>query len=207
MNFITFHNELKDFPAFSTSDIKKLSGKVYHHRLVEWQKKGYINRIANGVYEFANNEYNEEYLYYLGNKVYFPSYISLESALSFYNIIPESVFQITSVTTKKTSFFNNNNLSLSYRTIKKSLFFGYKIEKINHINFRIAEPEKAVLDFFYLNSEINKNEQFYELRINEYSFADRINIEKLFGYLKLFNNKKLFNRINKLIEFIKNDKY
>ena len=42
MNYITFAKELKNFPAFSLKEIEKLSGKVYYHRLNEWQKKGYI---------------------------------------------------------------------------------------------------------------------------------------------------------------------
>lgn len=39
MNYIQFQKEFKGLPVFSITDIKKLDEKVYHHRLVEWQKK------------------------------------------------------------------------------------------------------------------------------------------------------------------------
>ncbi|MCE1189303.1 MAG: hypothetical protein LWX56_09190 [Ignavibacteria bacterium] len=42
----------------------KLSGKVYYHRLDEWQKKGYIRRTANGIFVFADDPLVEMHLYY-----------------------------------------------------------------------------------------------------------------------------------------------
>lgn len=65
----------------------------------------------------------DEYL--LANILYQPSYISLEFALSYYSLIPESVYLITSVTTKPTREFAVGKLFFSYQTIKKQAFVGY----------------------------------------------------------------------------------
>ncbi len=59
MNYFTFSKELKEFPVFSLNDIRKLSGKVYPHRMAEWQTKGYVRRIANGMYVFADAPLDE----------------------------------------------------------------------------------------------------------------------------------------------------
>lgn len=64
MNYINFYNELKVFPAFTLTDINKLSGKVYYPQLFEWQKKGYIKRIANSLFIFADANLNDMKLFY-----------------------------------------------------------------------------------------------------------------------------------------------
>ena len=66
----------------------------------------------------------------------------------------------------------------------------------------IAEPEKAILDFFYNNPGIDNQNSFYELRINKDSFSEKVDVKKLNGYLKLYKNQALEQRIKKFIEFI-----
>lgn len=96
----------------------KLKEKVYHHRLVEWQKKVLIERIANGFYKFSNVNFDEFTLFKLANKLYEPSYISLESALRFYNSIPETVYSISSVTSRKTTSFKTSFVYLFTKRLK-----------------------------------------------------------------------------------------
>ncbi|GAH77038.1 unnamed protein product, partial [marine sediment metagenome] len=66
------------------------------------------------------------------NLIYQPSYISLHTALSFYNLIPEAVYTTTSITTKKTNLFNTHIGNFSYNTVKKAVFgFGHKLLDFN----------------------------------------------------------------------------
>src|ERR1035437_1753003 len=166
MNYITFANELKNYPAFSLRDTEKLSGKVYYHRIAEWQKKGYIKRIANGIFIFAGEPLDEMHLYYLATRIYEPSYISLESAFAFYGFIPEAVYRITSVCSKKTSQFQQDNIIFTYRSINPRFNFGYILMKWKNVAIKIAEPEKAVIDYFYLNTELKSSEQIEGMRFN-----------------------------------------
>ncbi len=202
MNFQKFRLELKDFPFFTLSDLNKLSEKIYHHRLVEWQKNGYIERVGKGVYKFSEVKLDELKLFYIANRLYVPSYVSLETAFSYYGLIPEAVNIITSVSSKKTTTFRTKYATFSYRTISKTLMFGYKIISSDNLNIKIAEPEKAVLDFFYLHAEMNSFDHIVELRLNEDVFKEIIDKEKLNNYLTLFDNKSLNKRLNLLFDWI-----
>ena len=74
--------------------------------LVNWQRKGYVQKLRNGWYRFSDETVNEQLLYLIANKIYNPSYVSFESAFSFYGIIPEGVFSILSATSQKNSQFH-----------------------------------------------------------------------------------------------------
>jgi len=204
MNYITFANELKNYPAFSLRDTEKLSGKVYYHRIAEWQKKGYIKRIANGIFIFAGEPLDEMHLYYLANRIYEPSYISLESAFAFYGFIPEAVYRITSVCSKKTSQFQQDNIVFTYRSINPRLNFGYTLIKWKNVAIKIAEPEKAVIDYFYLNTELKSSEQIEDMRFNTIAIKEQIDWEKIDKYLEIYDNKTLIKRILLLKEWINN---
>ena len=90
-----------------------------------------------------------------------------------------------------------------YRSVKENLFFGYKIVEMNGVSFKIAEPEKALLDFLYLRSDIKNENDTAELRINEDIFQKIINREKMEQYAKIFNSKVLFKKIIKFFKIIK----
>ena len=101
MNFIEFQNQFKKYLIFSLIDIQKVYPKFSQIQLNRWKEKGYLINIRQGYYCLSEIEINREILFYAANRVYNPSYISLEMALSYYNLIPETVYQVTSVTTRK----------------------------------------------------------------------------------------------------------
>ena len=77
------------------------------NNLVHWTNQGLLIRLRQGHYTFPEYKGRADYSFYFANRIYRPSYISLHTALSFYGIIPESVVQITSVTSLKTASFTN----------------------------------------------------------------------------------------------------
>ena len=117
--------------VFSLSDIRKVDPEFYRPRLNEWQAKGYIKKLRRGYYMFADLALNEQALFFIANRLYVPSYVSFEMALSYYGLIPEGVYLVTSVSTKKTSTFKTPIAQFLYKTMKPSLFFGYQLEKYN----------------------------------------------------------------------------
>jgi len=88
MKFLELKNELKDFPIFSLNEIKNIDPNFYRRRLNEWQDKGYIKKVIRGYYIFSDLQLSEEILFKIANRIYSPSYVSLESALSYYHLIP-----------------------------------------------------------------------------------------------------------------------
>lgn len=205
MRYIDLKQKLSEYIVFSLADINKLDGTFYHPRLNEWQKKGYIKKIVNKYYIFSDTQINDNILYCIANRIYSPSYISLEMALSYYNLIPESVYAVTSVSSRRKYSFNTKIGEFYYRAIKPKLFFGYKIIKEDNITYKIADFEKSILDFLYLNPHYVTRKDFSELRINREIFWENIDEQKLNHYIDHFAQKKLSARMKNLLRYLKND--
>lgn len=204
MKYIELKQKLKDMTVFSIKDIEKSADNRFHRRrLNEWQDKNYIKKIIKSFYIFSDLNLEDNSLFEIANKIYSPSYVSLETSLSYHGLIPESIYTVTSISARKTNTFNTAIAVFSYRKIKNNLFFGYEIEKYGHKAFKIASPEKALLDLFYLKPDIRKYNDFESLRINPVNFIQTINKERLFNFLKFFNNKRLTAIINNFWEYIK----
>jgi len=146
-------------------------------------------------------ELNENVLFEIANKIFNPSYISLEMALSYYRLIPESVYVVTSVSSRKPYKYATPVGEFTYRKIKPGLFFGHDLVDYTDKRFKIATIEKAVLDYFYLNPHISR---FSSLRINGESFWEQINEDKLFIFLDKFSQKRLSHTISQFWKFMKN---
>jgi len=198
MKYIEFYKKFSKYPIISLADIKNSDPDFDHRRLYEWQQKEYIKKITNNFYIFADKKVNDFEMNFISNKLYEPSYLSMEYALNFYSLIPEFVFGRTSVTTKKTKIINTGIANFSYQSIKKELFFGYKLINKNKLIYKIAELEKAILDFFYLRKDINNENDIYELRINKDIFKEEVSQEKLDKYLQVFNSTTLSKKIKLL---------
>ena len=85
--------------------------------------------------------------YCLAASIYGPSYVSFETALSYYGLIPEAVYEITSATLKRGKEFDNVFGRYRYRTVPRNVY-PIGIERITEggIPFLIASPTKALCD-------------------------------------------------------------
>lgn len=149
-------------------------------------KRGLFIKLRNGLYMIKDS--NPDY-FFIANKLYQPSYISLETALSHYKIIPEVVYTITSITTKATREFETPIGNFSFQQIKIPAFTGYGIQEIDRYKVFFAEAEKALADYLY----------FVELK--KVSLNDRLNLKnvnksELITYAKLFNRPGMLKLIN-----------
>lgn len=201
MRFIEFRNALKSFTVFSYPDILKVDPLFDRRRLVEWQQQNHIRKVRNGYYTFADTEINEATLFHLSNNIYKPSYISLETALSYYNLIPEAVYLVTGISTRKTMTFATQAGNFAYRTIKESLYFGYNLAQMGGHTVRIANPEKSLLDMLYLN-KIDEISEIEGMRINHQAAIDLIDLPRIEDYLMLFQSGIMEKRVHKLINHI-----
>lgn len=204
IKYINFERNMKESFVFSLNDIKKFYPDFDKRRLYEWKKKGYINSIIKGYYMFSDIRLDEKKLFFISNTIYQPSYISLESALSYYGLIPENVLSVVSVSSKKTMKFDTKFVGFIYRHIKPEIFYGYKIIKFDDkYFFKIAEPFKAVIDYLYLNEDIQDERDFKELRINHNVFLNIIKPEDLISVAQKMG-EKFSAKVKKFIRFIKN---
>lgn len=202
MQFVEFKTLFKNQIIFSNTDIEKLIQGFNNKNLINWQKKGYIQKLRNNWYCFSDIHCTQNELFTIANNIYKPSYISLESALSYYGFIPEGVFSFSSISTLKTNKFVNPLGTFIYKSIKKNAFFAYKIVEYKNFKFKIAEPEKAILDYLHMNHNINTEEDFSAIRLNKSSLKLTVDFDKIEKYASLFNSKVLVKRINKLNNYI-----
>lgn len=202
MKLIDFLNRFKKTPAFSIREIEQLYPGFERDNLLNWQKKGYILRIRNGWYSISGRITIEAELYWVANKIYRPSYVSLEKAFAYYHWIPEAVFTITSVSTLKTKVFDTPLGNFCYSSIKPSLFWGYQLIKVDEYGIKMAEPEKALLDFLYLNPNIQTLADFESLRFNIDQIREDVNQEKLTSYSNLFESASLSKRVKTFIKYL-----
>lgn len=151
-------------------------------------KSGLFLKLRNSYYMLKDSH---SPLYVIANKLYQPSYVSLESALSHYGIIPEVVYAVTAVTTKPTREFKTPRAVFSYQRIKKSVFAGYSPVSIEGHVVLLAEPEKALADYLY----------FVDLK--KISLNDRLNLknirkEKLLEFIAAFKREGLRKRVKEI---------
>lgn len=100
MTFRELRKRIIDHPLFTFNDILKwfpdVNPKTLEVQIYQWKKRGEIEKIKKGLYWFKEKEIEDKF--YLVEKLYFPSYISLECALNYYGIIPDIPQMVTSVT-------------------------------------------------------------------------------------------------------------
>ncbi|HUU05264.1 MAG TPA: hypothetical protein VMZ49_05210 [Patescibacteria group bacterium] len=176
---------------FSRSDLLSQGQKIFGYQLHLWVKKGYLLKLRNGFYAFVKDREkikSEE----IATLLYQPSYLSLESALAWYGLIPEMVYAHISVTARINRTFTNVFGTFIYRHLKAELFWGYTEIKTDHGHYLLAEPEKALLDYIYLNlSRIRSDADFENLRLNADMLKERLDADKFFKYLSAFGVKKM----------------
>lgn len=144
--------------------------------LERYTKKGFFIRLKGGLYAMR---LNFPPMYLIANSLYRPSYISFETALSYYHVIPETVYSVTSATTKTTREFAVEERHFDYRKIKRTAFTGYHAMDYGGDKVLIADKEKTIADYLYF------------VYLKKMSFNDRfdcgkIDRQKLFRYVKLF---------------------
>ena len=195
MNYIEFRENFYPLACFSLDQIYSAYPQFDRTNLTRWMKKGYIVRLRQGYYTFPDYKSKRDFSLYFANRIYKPSYISLHTALSFYGMIPETVSQITSVTSLKTAAFRNDFGDFSYKNLKEDLMFGYELKEMDE-NRRLmfATPEKAILDLLYLYPFYNSEKEMEELRMDEYYMRKDLNVELLLSYNGRFRSKALDKR-------------
>lgn len=206
MKYIDFKNRIRDLPVFSSQQVAAFgkSTQVLRNQLTGWCKKGLVIKLRRGLYIL--NEADRRITpsrQFLANQLYQPSYVSTEYALHYYDLIPERVTDLTSVTPRKSAAFKNQYGRFIYQHVKIKSFTGYRMVKDeNDLNILIAEPEKAFLDFLYLNlSRFRDASQVIEsMRLQN---IDVIRIGKLVEYNRLFQCYRLRQLVNQIVSSLK----
>jgi len=177
---------LKIFTLLEFQRFFDVSSNTAQRFLQRNTKNGHFVRLKKGLYGLKNLT---PYPFIIANKLYQPSYISFESALSFHHLIPETVYSITSATTKPSREFSALGQHFIYTSIKKTVYQGYAPNQQNGAVVLIAEPEKALADILYL---VNLGKKKLPERVD----MKKINKKKLKQFIENFKRPNLMEVFN-----------
>lgn len=126
--------------AYSLSSFKDKAGFL--------EEKGSIIRLKKGLYVVSPTITGKELsIELIANHIYGPSYVSMESALRFYGLIPEMVYNTGSMTLKRSRKFTNSLGEFTYTSCQADYYnIGIRNEIYEDHAFLIASPEKALCD-------------------------------------------------------------
>jgi hypothetical protein len=119
-------------------------------KIYQLAKEGVIQSIKKGLYVAgpALNVDRKPEPFLLANHILGPSYVSVETALSFHGLIPERVYEIASMTTQAPRKFNTPLGTFTYTRLPLPYYaFGIRSEKLADDQYAmVASPEKALCD-------------------------------------------------------------
>lgn len=176
----------------SLADLEKIleqrrpSLYVTLHRLV---KQGWLKRLRSGVYQLAISPQEVDRI---ANQLYYPSYLSFESALSRWGTLSQIPYTLTFATYRRSKKLTLGHTEVEFRQLKRELFFGYLL--VGEIY--LAEREKALLDQLYFISMGKAHLDLEALDLKE------ISIDKFLSWSKAFPSRtqRLAEEIRQLLE-------
>jgi predicted transcriptional regulator of viral defense system len=163
-------------PVFHTGLL--LAGDVdpdhIRRQLVRWAEGGKVYQLRRGLYALAPPyQQVKPHPFLVAKYLVRPSYVSLQSALAYYGMIPEYVPVTTSVTTDRPREFDTPLGNYSFRHIKKERFFGYRVETVAEKQEAfLAVPEKALIDQAYLRAGGDSMSYLKSLRLQNVDQLD-----------------------------------
>jgi predicted transcriptional regulator of viral defense system len=200
MLFVDFKENMYKLACFSVHQIYNWKPDFDSKNLTRWCAMNYIIKLRNGYYTFPEYIEVPGFDEYVANQIYRPSYISLHYALSHYGIIPEAIFNVTSVSSLKTINFKNSFGSFTYQKIMPNLMFGYEHKVFLDRAIQFACLEKAILDLFYLYPFYESEQDMIDLRADQKILKKSLNEILFFEYLDKFQNKQMDKRVNTFIK-------
>ena len=126
--------------------------KAPKQKILEMERSGELIRLKRGL--FVKQSADRSKLL-IANHIYSPSYVSKETALRLYGLIPEHVFTTTSVCTGRSCVFENALGRFSYDLLPLDYYrMGIMLREENGMCCQIACPEKALADMIVLTAKV-----------------------------------------------------
>lgn len=201
MNYLSFREKIAPLGCVSTEQINLFFSGYDRNSITRWVTAGRLIKLRRGWYALSECAKERDFALYAACKMVNPSYLSLQWALSYYGMIPETIVSFTSVTTLKPQHYENTLGHFVYQSMSPQLFFGYEPRtQFGDRTYMLATPEKALLDLLYLHPEYRSEEDMQELRLDEDYLAEELNSTRLREYLTWWNSPALTTRIRTLFK-------
>jgi len=181
-----------DEPVFETGLL--LAGEIkpgeVRRQLSRWVRAGKVYQLRRGLYALAPPYQKvRPHPFLVANRLAAASYVSLQSALAYYGMIPEHVPQTTSITTRRPGSWQTPLGDYAYRHIQVDYFAGFQVlEVAPGQHAYVASPEKAILDLVYLVPGADTADYLRELRPQN---LERLDWQELTQLVDQWGKKKL----------------
>jgi len=202
MEFDSLLKLVGDEPIFNSSILLagNVDPKLIRIQLSRWVKAGKIYQLRRGIYSVSPPfQKRQPHPFLVANHLQKASYVSLQSALSFYGLIPEVVNITISVSTGRPERLRTPLGTYEFRHIKTELLFGYRMTEFGEQSALIATPEKALLDLIYLQAGSDSAAYLKELRLQN---TEKLDKDLLRKQSEKFNTPKLQNAVNGILQIM-----
>jgi len=178
--------------------------RLIRQQLSRWVKSGKVYQLRRGLYALAPPYQKcKPHPFLVANYLQRGSYVSLQSALAHYSLIPEVTYVTTSVSHCRPEKIETPLGVFEFRHLKRDLLFGYELQDLGGQSAFIATPEKALLDLIYLQPGGEKEAYLTELRLQN---LDQLNPERLRVYTERFKMLKMREAAERLAKAIEREK-
>jgi predicted transcriptional regulator of viral defense system len=196
-----------DEPVFSSSllGVVGVSRRQARLQLVRWVNSGKLIQLRRGLYAL-NKPFRkiEPHPFLIANRIRKGSYVSLQSALSHYNMIPEYVPVVTSVTTGRPEEARTELGTYAFRHVRKSLFGGFlSVTLAPGQSAFLATPEKALLDLIYLMPGGDQPAYIDELRLQN---ETALSTQALTDAARVFDSPKIDRAIARIVTWMASER-
>jgi len=163
-------------------------------QLSRWVSAGKLYRMRRGLYALAPPYQRlKPHPFVIANRIAPASYVSLQSAMAHYGLIPEHAPVVTSVTTGRPGQWDTPLGAFNYRHVSVKVFFGYR-----RLDLGLSQPafvasaEKALLDLIYLTPQGDRAEYLEALRLQN---LDQLSLDELDRVATGFDRPKLYRAV------------
>ena len=192
-------------PIFGAADLAPIGEKREYLNIIlsRYVKRGTMLHLRKNLYVTKSYLDNAErrgifssYVEFTANKMYPPSYLSLDYVLHEHNMLTEIPQNLTSVGLRKTDHFSNNLGNFIYHKIKEELYLGFKVVKKGDFSILKATKAKALFDFLYLRKRLLVDKRAVEeLRLNLDEFTEN-DFKELEGYAETERSPRMKEILN-----------
>jgi len=193
-------------PVFDTGLL--LAGRqnpaYVQRQLAEWVRTGKLWQLRRGLYALAP-PYQKvaPHPFLVANRMVPGSYVSLQSTLAYYGLIPEYVPAVTSVSARRPGRWTTPIAPFIYHRIAPALLFGYERLTVDEDQAAfVAFPEKALLDLAHLQPGGDTPAYLSSLRLQN---LEQLDLERLRHLVERAAKPKLRRAADAIIELARQE--
>ncbi len=206
MEFERLLELIGDEPVFETALLLagKMDPDIVRLQLTRWTKGGRLYQLRRGLYALAPPYQKvKPHPFLVANRMQRASYVSGQSALAYYGLIPDTVQVTLSVTAGRPEHLETPLGVFEFQHLQPRLLRGYRMLTLGGDQHAlVASPEKALLDLVYLQPGGDTGEYLDELRLQN---LDRLEVDALHRQAEVFGTPKLRRAVKAIVSLVQTE--